>query len=199
MATPMETAAGPPPSPARGGGGGGTTGTGTRKRRLSMSGAALLPGPAPPGVFDRIASRRLRPQGKEWVLEAEDIRSYLPSLLRLLRDADESKVRRDGKAQGAPDCPAAVKDDSRTSRTVVTPSLFPHSLTRLMQDGGTTLVATEGGEAGGAMAGPAGTEEPQDHEEEDEEVTARVLDKLMEIAIRYPMVRGLCIRGRGKA
>lgn len=58
-----------------------------------MASASLLPfGPAAPGVFDRVASRRLRPQGSEWVLEAEGVRAYLPSLLRLLRDADESKV-----------------------------------------------------------------------------------------------------------
>ena len=31
-------------------------------------------GPVEPGVFDRVASRRLRPQGAEWVLEAEGIR-----------------------------------------------------------------------------------------------------------------------------
>lgn len=72
---------------------------GSRKRRLSSSGvggpaAAMMPfGPVDAGVFDRVASRRLQPQGSEWVLEAEGIQAYLPSLLRLLRDADESKVR----------------------------------------------------------------------------------------------------------
>lgn len=45
------------------------------------------------------------------------------------------------------------------------------------------------GEAG-AAAGQGGQEQQGLEEEEDEEhVTARVLDKLMEIAIRYPMVR----------
>lgn len=113
MGTPMEeagAAAGgaPPPAtasappPLRQGAAAG------RKRRLSISGGGptaaaalagsggglMMPfGPVEPGVFDRVASRRLRPQGAEWVLEAEGIRAYLPSLLRLLRDADESKVR----------------------------------------------------------------------------------------------------------
>ena len=40
---------------------------------------------------------------------------------------------------------------------------------------------------GAAGASQAVPEEEQD--EDEEEVTARVLDKLMEIAIRYPMVR----------
>jgi hypothetical protein len=91
-----ETGGAPPSSsPPRGG----------RKRRLSMGGggnaagggggaaAGVCPLARPyPGVFDRVASRRLRPQGPEWVLEADGVRAYLPSLLRLLRDADESKV-----------------------------------------------------------------------------------------------------------
>lgn len=42
------------------------------------------------------------------------------------------------------------------------------------------MVAIKEGEAGAESA-----------EEVDDEVTARVLDKLMEIAIRYPMVRSI--------
>lgn len=57
-----------------------------------------------------------------------------------------------------------------------TPSVRP-----CIQDGATSLVvAIKEGEAGAESA-----------EEEDDEVTARVLDKLMEIAIRYPMVRSI--------
>lgn len=94
-----ETTASSSSSPPRAGG---------RKRRLSSMSSAgggggglaaaaaagdlALLYPMPPGLFDRVASRRLRPQGQDWVLEAEGVRAYLPSLLRLLRDADESKV-----------------------------------------------------------------------------------------------------------
>ncbi len=65
----------------------------------------------------------------------------------------------------------------------------------MLQDGATSLIGGKEGEAGasGAAAQEEDVEDEEEEEEEEEEVTARVLDKLMEIAIRYPMVRYFCL------
>lgn len=63
------------------------------------------------------------------------------------------------------------------------------------QDGATSLVVAKEGEAGATGASqeqqtaPEHEDTDEDEDADEEEVTARVLDKLMEIAIRYPMVR----------
>lgn len=61
----------------------------------------------------------------------------------------------------------------------------------ITQDGATSLVVAKEGEAGaaGASQEQQAAPEAEAENEDEEEVTARVLDKLMEIAIRYPMVR----------
>ncbi len=62
----------------------------------------LLP-PPPSGQGRKEGKKEGKKEGRKeggWILEERGLRPYLPSLLRILRDADDAKVGREGGREG---------------------------------------------------------------------------------------------------